>query len=405
MRVVLTSLPIYSHVVPALIPLAKALRRHGHEVAVATGDAMADELRQAGIRWLRLPGVINHAELSADRELIERLKLVPHPASLIGKRPLSREEDDHAFREVFVGVLAERFADGVVTQARAWGVDLVVSESLEFGGCLAAEKLGVPHAVLDTAPLMRIHHPELPEWLDILREKVGLGPAGDLTRHGGRLRAGLLPELWYPEQLREPACRHYRPDEEADDKSRIDQWLADLPGDQPLVLMTLGTGAPDNMPKDAPLFEILVEALGAVRCVAIVALGRYRDPSQWSGPRPDNVHLVRFVPQRKLLTTCSAFVTHAGFSGVREALLGGVPMLTIPLFGEQAENSARVAELGLGMALNLANLDAASVADAVSALLEHPVYRNAALSMRRKILGLPGFDQLVADLAALTEHA
>ncbi|HEY0499684.1 MAG TPA: hypothetical protein VGD48_28320 [Kutzneria sp.] len=37
MRVLLTGMPVYSHLVPMLVPVAKALRAAGHEVVVATG--------------------------------------------------------------------------------------------------------------------------------------------------------------------------------------------------------------------------------------------------------------------------------------------------------------------------------------------------------------------------------
>jgi hypothetical protein len=34
----------------------------------------------------------------------------------------------------------------------------------------------------------------------------------------------------------------------------------------------------------------------------------------WDGPRPDNVHLVPFVQQQLLLPACDLFVTHAGYA-------------------------------------------------------------------------------------------
>ena len=68
MRLLLTCLPYYSHLVPALLPVAEAARRAGHAVAVATAPApaMADRIAQAGVEHLPLPNVPTLAELLAD---------------------------------------------------------------------------------------------------------------------------------------------------------------------------------------------------------------------------------------------------------------------------------------------------------------------------------------------------
>ncbi|GGN64535.1 hypothetical protein GCM10011579_034020 [Streptomyces albiflavescens] len=49
-RIVLTSTPISLH----LVPLAQAFEHAGHEVAVATGAVMVDELDRSGVRHLPL---------------------------------------------------------------------------------------------------------------------------------------------------------------------------------------------------------------------------------------------------------------------------------------------------------------------------------------------------------------
>ena len=51
------------------------------------------------------------------------------------------------------------------------------------------------------------------------------------------------------------------------------------------------------------------------------------------------------MPQQRLLNSAELFVTHAGYSSVREALTAGVPMVCLPLFADQPHNAARVEEL------------------------------------------------------------
>jgi UDP:flavonoid glycosyltransferase YjiC (YdhE family) len=399
-KVLLTGLPIFSHLIPVIVPVADALSRSGHEVAVATGRSMAGELGERGIRCLRLPGVGGHAELLDDPEFAE-LKVGEHPAAYVGGQAPSDAEADLAFQQMFFGPLARRFADGVVAQAGSWGADLIVSESLEYGGYVAAELIGLPHAVLDTAPMMVARHPAIPQWLDDLRVTSGLGRADETTRHGAALRAGLLPQAWYPEPMRQVSHRYYRPDHYRAAEP-VDPAIAALPAADPLVLVAMGSGAPEHTTALARTFGLLAEALGSVQATAIVVLGQGHDQDTWTGPRPANVHLTTSVPQQSLLAACSAFVTHAGFSSVREAMLAGVPMVTIPLFGEQPQNAARVAELGLGVNLDVTALDAGSVAQAVTRVLSEPSFTTAARGMHLASLGLPGLDQLTADLVKLT---
>src|SRR5207237_287793 len=47
---------------------------------------------------------------------------------------------------VFADVTAGRVASDVIAIARDWRPDVIVRESMEYGGCLAAEALGIPHA-------------------------------------------------------------------------------------------------------------------------------------------------------------------------------------------------------------------------------------------------------------------
>jgi UDP:flavonoid glycosyltransferase YjiC (YdhE family) len=399
LKILLTGLPIYSHLIPVMVPLAGALKQSGHTVAVATGASMERELERRGVSCLRVPGVGSHAEMLDDPEFAG-LSVGKPPEEYVGGREPSETEADIAFQQMFFGPLASRFIRGVMAEAGAWGADLIVSESLEFGGYVAAELLGLPHAVVDTSPLMPLRHPLIPQWIDDLRVRAGLPRADATTAHGARLRAGLLPPAWYPPQVREPSHRYYRPDD-CQAAEPLDPAIAHLPADLPTVLVTMGSGAPAHLLAKTAVFETLVAALGSLPYNAVVALGQQTYPSRWNGPRPGNVHLATFVPQRTLLPACAAFITHCGFSGVREAVLAGVPIVALPLFAEHPQNSARVVELGLGVRLDVSALDLESAALAVKRVLEEPSFRHAAKGMQRASLILPGYSQLAADLAEL----
>jgi N-glycosyltransferase len=300
---------------------------------------------------------------------------------------------------IFAGLTAERAAQDMLNVMPDFRPDLVIRECTEFGGYLVAEKLGVPCVTLDGAPLQVTRDPGMLPWLNESRAAVGLPPVDDTSSLARDIWVSWSPEDWYPAGMRSAAHRHYRGPQEA--PQRLDPAIARLPDDRPFVLATLGTHSNQMLsPETSPLRRI-IEALGSLPCTAVVALGRDTDPATWTGPRPGNVHLASFVQQPLLLQACDLFVTHAGFGGVLDALRAGAPMVALPLFAEQPANAQRLTELGLGLTTDPYEADAATIAGACQQVLGDPSYRYTGRGFQRRILELPGMDQLVADLTAL----
>src|SRR3954471_20413925 len=66
---------------------------------------------------------------------------------------------------------------------------------------------------------------------------------------------------------------------------------------------------------------------------------------QWpAGKRkPPNARLERYVPHSAVLPMAAAMVTQCGLGTMGKALSHGVPLVCLPLLGDQPENAARVA--------------------------------------------------------------
>lgn len=377
MRVLLTGLPIRSHLLPALVPLARAAQAAGHEVAIATGGAVAGDVERLGVPVVVLPDVLAPGELGRRPELLDP----DLPAKLRRWRP---EVTGPLALPLFNDTMTAEFAANVVDAG--WRPDVIVRETNEYGGLLAAEVLGVPSAVVDVAPLISRLVPDLAARLDVLRDGLGLPPSGAAA---DRLTAGLLPQAWYPPEQRTPGHRYHRVPEPAVPPA----------GDGPAVLAAFGSNVQALLPADSALMTIVVEALGSLDVRAVVALGSEAAVASWAGPRPANVELAGFVPQRAVLAGCRVFLTHAGFASVREALTAGVPMVALPLFADQPANAARVAELGLGLQVDAAGLTPQTLAAAVSRVLAEPAFRSAAGEFRRRIAELPPLPDFVAALS------
>jgi N-glycosyltransferase len=380
-----------------VVPLARALQAAGHEVAVATGTTLGNELDRVGLQHLPMPQMLAPSQMGSDPDYARRIGLnadgVPLPE-------LGRMDPGAMFGRLFAGASAVRAAEDMA--ANGFQPDLVVRECTELGGHLLADQLGIPCATLDIAPLTQARHPGMLPWLNESRAALNLPPVEDISALTEDMWVSWLPESWYPETLRSPAHGYYRtPDEPA---QVLDSTIAGLPVDRPFVLAALGSNTWVTPRQRSPLRQI-IEALGALPCTGVVALGReYHDPANWTGPRPDNVHLVSFAQQRLLLPCCDLFLTHAGFNSVREALTAGVPMVAQPQHAEQPANAQRLFELGVGVAVRPDKASAATLAAACQDVLDEPAYRQAARGFQRRILGLPGIEALAADLTTLTSY-
>lgn len=392
MRIVLTSMPVYSHLVPLVVPLARALERAGHEVAVATGAVMAGDLERSGVRHLPLPRVLGPHQIGEDPELARSIGLGPDGVPLPEPEPVDRGE---AFGRLFAGLYAVRSAEDLLKAVEGWRPDLIVRECTEFGGYLAAERLGVPQAVLDRVPLVPTRHPGLLRRLNASRAALGLSPVADISAITKYPWFGVMPEQWYPAELRSPSVRHYRL-AAAEDQDPLDPAIADLPSDRPLVLASLGTNTGHMLPNNS-LLKGIVETLGTLPCNAVVALGENNEPGGWTGPRPANVYLTSFIQQRLLLPACDLFLTHAGANGIRESMTAGVPMVAVPLFADQPVNATRIAELGLGLVVTPEQA-ATALDTACTRVLDDPAFRRQARGFQRRFLALPGVDRLITDL-------
>ncbi|XP_035692514.1 UDP-glucuronosyltransferase 2C1-like [Branchiostoma floridae] len=129
------------------------------------------------------------------------------------------------------------------------------------------------------------------------------------------------------------------------------------------------------------------------------AFARLRQKVLWryTGEKPaglgNNTKLMAWLPQNDLLghRKTRAFVTHAGYNGLCEALYHGVPVVCLPLYGDQPANAARVVARGLGVKLDFGTVTADKLYQAVIHVLT-----NNSLSQKSK---LPWYQYYLLDVA------
>ncbi|MFV2127040.1 glycosyltransferase [Micromonospora sp. LOL_013] len=360
-----------------------------------SGPGVTDLIEAAGFRALTVSSMRTIDELLSARAAVGATGQASAPVvpRLAGGR--TSRAPAHPFITPFTG----RQATEIIELLGEWRPNCVLRECTELGGYLAAESLAVPYATVDIAPLSPGARPGALDELNRLRAEVDL-PATDDPWHPVRpFRVGLVPADFYPAELRWPGASYYRPsvaDEQDDQAAAAGVSLPE--GEGPLVLMSLGMNAPRFDPRAVDLLNAAVEALGQLPVRAVVAIGSDQDPDGWDGARAANVRLESFVPQRRLLSLCDLFITHGGFNGVREAIDSGVPMVTLPLFGDHPASAARLSQLGLALELDADTATSAALRVAVATALRDPGYRTRAANLRRQMRALPPLDRMAADL-------
>ena len=129
------------------------------------------------------------------------------------------------------------------------------------------------------------------------------------------------------------------------------------------------------------LFPIVRELDLHVLC----AIGRALTPED-IGPTPDNVTLIPFAPQLRVLAHADYFITHAGTGSAMEALYYGVPCVCIPQMDEQMLTARQMVRLGVASTSMLrAEVSEESLRDALMRLIEEPHYRESAQKVARQM--------------------
>ncbi|XP_051026302.1 UDP-glucuronosyltransferase 2B17-like [Acomys russatus] len=102
---------------------------------------------------------------------------------------------------------------------------------------------------------------------------------------------------------------------------------------------------------------------------------------RFDGKKPANLgpntRVYKWLPQNDLLghPKTKAFVTHGGANGLYEAIHYGIPMIGIPLFGEQHDNIAHMVAKGAAVALNIKTMSKSDLLNALEEVLDNPSYK------------------------------
>lgn len=372
MRVLFFGCPGFGHVVPQL-PLARAMRERGDEVAFVAAASFGPLLHAEGIPLL--------AAGPEAPELVVELKRTTG-VDILAAPPTAEVE-----AEIFAGARIDLGYEDSLAAARGFAPDLIVADAFDYVGRIVASALEVPHAVLSLGSAPYPEH-------------VAVNDARSAVSHAAR---GLTPQAarWYldtcPPALQSadwqaPATRlALRPE------AYTGGLAVPAPGGsrvRPRVLVSFGTlfVVPELI---TPIVRELLTRDVDIR----VTLGPMKTAEEFEVDS-DRVEFVGFTPLARLLVDVDAVVTVGGAGAILGALAQGIPLVLTPLGADQPLHAGRAAAAGAGILFPVGDFKPEAVGEAVASVLTLPGYKEAAQRVAGEIEAMASPAEVAAELAA-----
>jgi MGT family glycosyltransferase len=175
----------------------------------------------------------------------------------------------------------------------------------------------------------------------------------------------------------------------------------------PLVYVSFGSIA-GTMPVADALYAAVFEAAAELPARVLLTLGQRDADIEALGPAPSNLRVEAWVNPADVLAQASVAVSHGGFGTTLGAVAAGLPLVVVPLFGDQPDNASRVEAVGAGVVVwpgaeaesMRSGLDATALREAIEAVLDDPAYGRTARELAAEMAALPSADDA---LTAVTD--
>uniref|UniRef100_A0A8C5H7C5 glucuronosyltransferase n=1 Tax=Gouania willdenowi TaxID=441366 RepID=A0A8C5H7C5_GOUWI len=160
----------------------------------------------------------------------------------------------------------------------------------------------------------------------------------------------------------------------------LESWISSF-GSAGFIVVTLG-----SMVSSVSVERLLVELTAGFSRIPQGVLWRY-DSQLWPSDldKPDNVRLQEWLPVNDLLGHRKArlFITHGGQNSLMQAVYHAVPVLGIPLFGDQFDNVVRAETKGLGLTINPTHITRELLSTKIHTLIQDTGFKSSALLLSR----------------------
>ncbi|PFJ13378.1 glycosyl transferase [Bacillus cereus] len=145
------------------------------------------------------------------------------------------------------------------------------------------------------------------------------------------------------------------------------------------------------------LYKKCFEAFKDVDATVILVVGKKININQFENI-PHNFKLYNYVPQLEVLQQADVFVTHGGMNSSSEALYYGVPLVVIPVTGDQPLVAKRVTEVGAGIRLNRKELTSESLRESVQKVMTDVTFKENSRKMGESLRDAGGYKKAIEEI-------
>lgn len=160
-----------------------------------------------------------------------------------------------------------------------------------------------------------------------------------------------------------------------------------------LIFISMGTVF--NQQPD--FYYTCFEAFRDSSVTVILAIGEQNDISQLDNI-PSNFKLYNYVPQLDILQHTDLFITHGGMNSSSESLYFSVPMLVIPVMGDQPIVAQRIEELEAGVQLDRNLLTPEILRNTAIHVLSNNIYTKNSHRIGKSLKNAGGYNKAVDEI-------
>lgn len=391
--------------IPLILPVAAELVARGHRVRVLAGPSIRGTRQPVSERFRQRIAATGATAVPFTEPDLHPFDVAPPSRGLaFGWTPrwLTR-----SVTNVPTLAWAPAWADNVTAELGSVSTDVLVVDHFLFGALAAGEAAGVPTAALVHGFYKHRPAPGLPPYctgllpargpasrvrdalydmairriyrrdglppLNRARRQVGLPPLRTPFDQYDRLARVLIlanAALDFPVRRLEPNVRYVGT---PFDDAGAAAWESPWPSEdaRPLVLVSLST-----LPQgQAPILQRILTAVEPLPVRTLVTLGPTLNASQFTAP--PNVIFETFVPHASVLPRVAMVVTQCGMGTMLKALAHAIPLVCVPLQGDQPDNATRVVSRGAGVRLDR-GASPEEIRAAIQRVLDEPSFRESA---------------------------
>ena len=119
---------------------------------------------------------------------------------------------------------------------------------------------------------------------------------------------------------------------------------------------------------------------------------------------PDHFIVRDYVPQNALLKYTNVAITHAGMNSMSDLISNEVPFVSLPMGADQPLLAARATELGATIVLDINQLQADELKNAVDTVLAEPGYRRGIEKIADSFRAAGGYPEAVDEIFRLVHQ-